>query len=78
MILVPESFQRDIAKPPEDYTSKCGNRNINGVDVTVNGKEDAKQLTQFGEWPNMCAISTLVRISQGLIQGFYSEKFNWD
>ena len=47
-------------KPPSDYTSKCGNRNVKGVDVTVDGKEDKKQLTQFGEWPNMCAISTLV------------------
>ena len=57
---MPKDLIRDLAAPPSDYTSKCGNRNINGVDVTVDGKEDKKQLTQFGEWPNMCAISTLV------------------
>ena len=57
---VPESLQQEILTPPPDYKSKCGTRNIKGVDVTVDGKEDGKQLTQFGEWPNMCAISMKV------------------
>ena len=59
---VPESLQPEIVAPPPDYKSKCGNRNTKGVDVTVDGKEDGKQLTQFGEWPNMCAISMTVNI----------------
>ena len=58
--IVPTSLIHEAAAPPENYQSKCGNRNEQGVDVTVDGKEDRKQLTQFGEWPNMCAISTLV------------------
>ena len=57
---VPESLIQEIVTPPADYKSKCGNRNVKGVDVTVDGKEDKKQLTQFGEWPNMCAISMIV------------------
>ena len=57
---VPESLIQEIVTPPADYQSKCGNRNVKGVDVTVDGKEDKKQLTQFGEWPNMCAISMIV------------------
>ena len=61
MFLVPERLIQNIA-PPADYKSKCGNRNVKGVDVTVDGKEDKKQLTQFGEWPNMCAISMIVSI----------------
>ena len=61
MFPVPERLIQNIA-PPADYTSTCGNRNVKGVDVTVDGKEDKKQLTQFGEWPNMCAISMIVSI----------------
>ena len=57
---VPESLKEEVVAPPSDYKSKCGNRNIKGIDITVDGKEDAKQLTQFGEWPNMCAISMMV------------------
>ena len=57
---VPESLKEEVVAPPSDYKSKCGNRNVKGIDITVDGKEDAKQLTQFGEWPNMCAISMMV------------------
>ena len=52
----------DRKTPPENYKSRCGKRNVRGVDVTVDGKADRKELTQFGEWPNMCAISVMVSI----------------
>ena len=62
LFTVPEDLIGEASEPPAGYISKCGSRNTKGVNVTVNGKEDGKQLTQFGEWPNMCAISMLVSI----------------
>ena len=64
MFIVPdwdESKER-ASTPSENYKSTCGKRNARGVDVTVDGKGDRKEITQFGEWPNMCAVSVLVGI----------------
>ena len=60
LIVVPPSLKPEIVKPPDNYKSKCGNHNGNGVEINIDGKEDNKTITQFGEWPNMCQVSQRV------------------
>jgi len=39
----------------KQYSSRCGQRHTGGVGVRIlNQKEDG--MTQFGEWPHMCAV----------------------
>ena len=39
------------------FRPKCGRRNLDGVNVKIfRPGGDGKHSTQFGEWPNMCAI----------------------
>ena len=40
---------------PKAYVSRCGQHHYGGIGVRIqNSKEEAG--TQFGEWPNMCAV----------------------
>jgi hypothetical protein len=40
---------------PKSYEARCGQRHTGGIGVRIqNSKEDSG--TQFGEWPNMCAV----------------------
>ena len=40
---------------PKPYQPRCGQRHTGGIGVRIqNSKEDSG--TQFGEWPNMCAV----------------------
>ena len=40
---------------PKSYVSRCGQRHTGGIGVRIqNSKEEA--VTQFGEWPHMCAL----------------------
>ena len=46
----------DPVKPkPKPYSSRCGNRNVEGVGVRIQNYADQAS-TQFGEWPHMCAV----------------------
>jgi len=46
----------DPVKPkPKPYSSRCGNRNVEGVGVRIQNYADEAS-TQFGEWPHMCAV----------------------
>jgi len=40
---------------PKPYVSRCGQRHTGGIGVRIqNSREDS--VTQFGEWPHMCAL----------------------
>jgi len=49
----PEIFHTDLTL--KKYSSKCGQRNYGGVGVKIL-KQNQDGLTQFGEWPHMCAV----------------------
>ena len=38
------------------YYPKCGQRNVEGVGVAISYPNTTVHFTQFGEWPNMCAV----------------------
>jgi len=38
------------------YHPKCGQRNLKGVGVAISYPNTTVHFSQFGEWPNMCAI----------------------
>jgi hypothetical protein len=55
----------DLTPPPPAprHVAKCGVRNNNGLYANI--QNAGKEVTQFGEWPHMCAVLELVQVETG-------------
>lgn len=41
---------------PDDFASRCGRHNLDGIDIRIIDSKEGNGTTQVGEWPHMCII----------------------
>ena len=42
--------------PNDKYRGQCGRRHPAGIGVRIQSNDPNDRVTQFGEWPHMCAV----------------------
>jgi len=52
----------NCAATPIKYQRQCGRRNNAGIGVRIQSNDPNDRITQFGEWPHMCAVLNRTKI----------------
>ena len=55
---------RYVDPPPIKYQRRCGRRNTAGIGVRIQSNNPNDRVTQFGEWPHMCAVLNRTKIGE--------------